>query len=79
MLFIAITVGFLTCGKTRVIVDWHNYGFSIMQVGGSSKTFVKIAKMYETLIGKFGWQHLTVSNAMKSNLAILTGIQLNRI
>jgi beta-1,4-mannosyltransferase len=60
--------------RTRLIVDWHNYGFSIMQVNGSSKFFVTIARWYELNVGRMGYRHLTVSQAMKTNLCQITRI-----
>ena len=70
-----MVVGLLTCGRTRVIIDWHNYGFSILKVGGSNKYLVSIAKWYELFFGKMGWRHLTVSQAMKTNLIELVGMR----
>lgn len=49
-------------------MDWHNYGFSILEVGGSNKFLVKLAKIYEITVGRFAWKHLTVSKAMKKDL-----------
>ncbi len=68
LLFVSVLVCFLSCGKTRLVVDWHNYGFSILEVGGSGKSLVKVAKWYEVFFGKMAWKHLTVSEAMKKNL-----------
>jgi beta-1,4-mannosyltransferase len=66
-----VLVCFLSCGKTRLIVDWHNYGFSILQVGGTGKAIVGLARWYELFFGKMAWKHLTVSEAMKQNLVQL--------
>jgi len=46
-----------------------------LEVGGASKSLVKIAKWYELLIGKMGWRHLTVSQAMKSDLIKMVGLR----
>ena len=53
------------------MVDWHNYGFSILQVGGAGKSIVGLARWYELFFGKMAWKHLTVSEAMKKNLVEL--------
>lgn len=74
LLFVSVMVCFLSCGRTRLIVDWHNYGFSILEVGGSGKKLVKVAKWYEVFFGKMAWKHLTVSIAMKNDLVMLTGV-----
>ena len=61
LMFVSVLVSFLSCGKTRLVIDWHNYGFSILEVGGSSKLLIKVAKWYELFFGKMAWKHLTVS------------------
>ena len=58
-------------GGTQVIIDWHNYGFTIMQVNNVNAKLVTMARAYELWFGKFGDWHLTVSEAMKKNLAII--------
>lgn len=48
--------------KQKVIIDWHNYGYSIMRVNGVNKALVFIAKVYEMTFGKIaGDYHLCVS------------------
>ena len=43
LLFIAIIVKCLK--RTKLMIDWHNYGYTIMQVNRKNKFFVWIAKM----------------------------------
>lgn len=40
-----------------------------MQVNNVNRHFVKLARAYELFFGRFGDYHLTVSQAMKLNLA----------
>jgi beta-1,4-mannosyltransferase len=68
LLLVAVIVCIFSCGRTRLVVDWHNYGFSILEVGGSNKFLVKIGKIYEVAVGRLAWKHLTVSKAMKKDL-----------
>jgi beta-1,4-mannosyltransferase len=75
LLLVAIIVSFLSFGRTRLIIDWHNYGFSIMRVGGSHPVLVRMAMHYETFLGRFGDKHLTVSEAMRRNLTQITAIR----
>lgn len=75
----SVLVGLLTFGRTRVIVDWHNYGFTIMQVGGANRHLVSVARWYETFIGRFGWKHLTVSKAMKDDLVRIVAIPTHSV
>lgn len=77
LLLIAILIQTLT--KTKVVIDWHNYGFSILAVNRTNKFLVKAAKHYEVFLGRFGWRHLTVSKAMKTDLATMTGIRPEHI
>jgi beta-1,4-mannosyltransferase len=53
---------------TRVIIDWHNYGWTILEVNRANKTLVKCAKAFEIYFGRFADYHLTVSKAMKEHL-----------
>ncbi|CDW82399.1 UNKNOWN [Stylonychia lemnae] len=53
----------------KVIIDWHNYGYSIMRVNRVNKYIVALAKIYETKLGKLtGDHHLCVSQAMQIDL-----------
>lgn len=74
--------GFKITWRTRIIIDWHNYGWTIMQVNNVNKILVKIAKIYELFLGNLtGDYHLTVSEAMKQNLLSLFqfgGVEDNR-
>jgi len=54
---------------TRLIIDWHNYGFTIMRVNGRNKFFVALMRFYETKLGKWlGNGHLCVSENMRRDL-----------
>ena len=60
-------VASLICG-TRLVVDWHNFGYTILQINLRSAThpFVRIATLYEKFFSKFSHGNLCVTNAMKS-------------
>lgn len=68
LLIVCIIVKVLTCFKSRLIIDWHNYGFTILRVNNVSNKLVGLARFYELTLGKFGDFHLTVSEAMKTDL-----------
>ena len=68
LLAVAVLVRLFTCYRTRLIIDWHNYGFTIMRVNGVNRFIVSVARFYELWWGKFGDYHLTVSEAMRDNL-----------
>jgi len=31
-----------------------------MKVGGTNRSVVNIARLYEVILGRYGWRHLTV-------------------
>ncbi|KAJ2907294.1 glycosyltransferase family 33 protein [Zalerion maritima] len=56
--------------NTRLLIDWHNYGWTILAgTRGSSHPFVKMSKLYECLIGRWAPDaNLTVTDAMARQL-----------
>ncbi|XP_025225196.1 chitobiosyldiphosphodolichol beta-mannosyltransferase isoform X2 [Theropithecus gelada] len=57
------------CGS-KLIIDWHNYGYSIMGlVHGPSHPLVLLAKWYERFFGRLSHLNLCVTNAMREDLA----------
>ncbi|KAI9208656.1 uncharacterized protein BJ171DRAFT_419412 [Polychytrium aggregatum] len=53
--------------RSRLIIDWHNLGYSIMAISlGETNKMVKIAKIYERLLGCSADAHLCVTKAMAS-------------
>ncbi|CAK7264679.1 mannosyltransferase [Sporothrix epigloea] len=54
---------------TRLLIDWHNYGWSILAgTRGPEHPFVGVAKWYETVFGRLGDAHLAVTTAMATQL-----------
>ncbi|KAJ3119925.1 mannosyltransferase [Nowakowskiella sp. JEL0407] len=50
---------------SKLIIDWHNFGFTIMGLSRGNETIVvKCAELYEKSFGKYSDAHLVVSNAM---------------
>ncbi|KAJ3189365.1 mannosyltransferase [Gaertneriomyces sp. JEL0708] len=55
--------------NARLIVDWHNFGFSIMALNlGSTSKIVQLARRYEIAMGQWASTHICVSNAMCEEL-----------
>jgi len=52
----------------KLIIDWHNYGYSILKVNRVNKVLVFMAKLYEMWLGRCGDYHLCVSKAMQKDL-----------
>ncbi|RXN02536.1 chitobiosyldiphosphodolichol beta-mannosyltransferase [Labeo rohita] len=54
---------------SQFIIDWHNYGYTIMALThGENHFIVKVAKWYEKLFGCLSDHNLCVTNAMREDL-----------
>lgn len=60
--------------RSKFIIDWHNYGYTILQVNGRNKIISLVAKLYEKFYGKCAHLNLCVSEAMKNHLKTEMGI-----
>ncbi|KAJ3318198.1 hypothetical protein HDU76_000899 [Blyttiomyces sp. JEL0837] len=55
--------------QCRLVIDWHNFGYSIMELNLSNRSApVVIAKRYEQFFGGWAEGHLCVSKAMSEVL-----------
>uniref|UniRef100_A0A1A8QJB1 Asparagine-linked glycosylation 1 homolog (Yeast, beta-1,4-mannosyltransferase) n=2 Tax=Nothobranchius TaxID=28779 RepID=A0A1A8QJB1_9TELE len=73
-----IAVAWLVCALrgTTFIIDWHNYGYTIMALSlGAAHPVVRLAKWYEHLFGRLSTLNLCVTNAMKDDLQKNWGIE----
>lgn len=51
------------------VVDWHNYGFTLMGISiGEKHPLVKLSKFVEDYFGARADKHLCVTKAMKEDL-----------
>ncbi|XP_071750718.2 chitobiosyldiphosphodolichol beta-mannosyltransferase [Centroberyx gerrardi] len=74
----SIAVAWLVCGLrgSRFVIDWHNYGYTIMALShGAGHPVVRLAKWYEHLFGPLATHSLCVTNAMKDDLQRNWGIK----
>ncbi|XP_048465713.1 chitobiosyldiphosphodolichol beta-mannosyltransferase [Rhincodon typus] len=56
---------------SKFIIDWHNYGYTIMSLThGDHHPIVLIAKWYEHFFGKLSDSNLCVTEAMKEDLRV---------
>uniref|UniRef100_A0A3B4ZFQ0 Chitobiosyldiphosphodolichol beta-mannosyltransferase n=1 Tax=Stegastes partitus TaxID=144197 RepID=A0A3B4ZFQ0_9TELE len=61
---------------SRLVIDWHNYGFTIMALShGPTHPVVRLAKWYEHFFGPLATSNLCVTNAMKEDLQKNWGIR----
>uniref|UniRef100_A0A3Q4GX50 Chitobiosyldiphosphodolichol beta-mannosyltransferase n=1 Tax=Neolamprologus brichardi TaxID=32507 RepID=A0A3Q4GX50_NEOBR len=73
---IAVTWFVCLLRGSRFIVDWHNYGYTIMALShGPAHPTVRLAKWYERFFGPLASHNLCVTNAMKDDLQKNWGIK----
>ncbi len=68
----------LRFGKCKVVVDWHNYGYTLLAMGRTGTVKRIMATVYRIIefgFGRLGNAHLCVSNAMKQDLKKRIGIE----
>ncbi len=67
---------YIRLGRCKFVVDWHNYGYSIMalQHGGSSP-LVRLARWMERNFGKSAAANFSVTEAMKRDLEENWGVR----
>uniref|UniRef100_A0A8C0B0M7 ALG1 mannosyltransferase n=1 Tax=Buteo japonicus TaxID=224669 RepID=A0A8C0B0M7_9AVES len=74
----SIAVAWVAClfWRSKLIIDWHNYGYTIMSLNhGRNHPLVRIAKWYEKLFGRLSDYNLCVTNAMKEDLWVNCNIK----
>ncbi|KAM6905535.1 chitobiosyldiphosphodolichol beta-mannosyltransferase [Xenentodon cancila] len=73
-----IAVAWLVCvlRGSSFIIDWHNYGYTIMALShGATHPIVRLARWYERFFGPLAAHHLCVTDAMKDDLQKNWGIK----
>lgn len=73
-----VLIAFFMClfGRCKLIIDWHNYTYSILALSTHSNHFlVKIAKSLETFVGRLSFANLCVTKAMKKDLFEKFGVE----
>ncbi|KAB8346201.1 hypothetical protein FH972_023246 [Carpinus fangiana] len=62
--------------NTRLVVDWHNYGWSILALKlGKSHPLVFISRIYESVFSRGADAHLTVTDAMARDVATRVSVR----
>ncbi|XP_075998947.1 chitobiosyldiphosphodolichol beta-mannosyltransferase [Genypterus blacodes] len=73
-----IAVAWLVCVMrgSRFVIDWHNYGYTIMALThGPRHPLVRLAKWYEHVFGPLATHNLCVTQAMRDDLQKNWGIR----
>ncbi|KAF8320593.1 uncharacterized protein EI90DRAFT_3147152 [Cantharellus anzutake] len=66
---LAIVQCFVSLRNCRLIIDWHNLGYSILSIRlGKESKLVKIAEWFERTFGRSAYAHLFVTKAMRDSL-----------
>lgn len=72
-LFVAQLTCFLR--NTRFVIDWHNFGHSILALKlGRKHPLVHVSRIYETIVSQGAYVHLCVTDAMAKSLRSLIGL-----
>ncbi|XP_043349362.1 chitobiosyldiphosphodolichol beta-mannosyltransferase isoform X2 [Dermochelys coriacea] len=74
----SIAVTWMVClvRRSKLIIDWHNYGYTVMSlIHGKSHPIVQIAEWYEKLFGRLSDYNFCVTNAMKEDLQMNCNIK----
>jgi beta-1,4-mannosyltransferase len=60
--------------RAKFVIDWHNYGYSILKVNKRNKIICYIAYLWEKYYGRSAHVNFTVSDHMKKHLKSDLGI-----
>ncbi len=55
--------------RARLVVDWHNFAYSLMALTTRSRPLLALAERYERALGRRAHAHLCVTRAMADELA----------
>lgn len=59
----------LICRNAKLIIDWHNFGYTLMALNlGANSALVKFASWYEFTFGARAYKHVCVTAGMKDFL-----------
>lgn len=72
-LLVAQCVGRLR--RFKVVIDWHNFGWSVLRMKIGEHPIVWFSKFYEKILGRGAYAHFAVTNAMTKILKDTMGIR----
>lgn len=73
----AILICLIVClfRRCTFVLDWHNYGYTILKVNRRNRIICFIAYVYEYILGRFASISLCVSQSMQRNLNDKFGVK----
>ncbi|EDK40570.2 hypothetical protein PGUG_04668 [Meyerozyma guilliermondii ATCC 6260] len=81
LLLISIIFVKLFSRNTKIIIDWHNLNYSILNLkyNNENHPLVRFLKLYEMILGRFAFYNLTVTKRMKRFLVSDFGMNSKKI
>jgi beta-1,4-mannosyltransferase len=71
-----VTVAAARLRGSRLVIDWHNLAWAVLALGvGARHPIVRLARWYERALGRRADAHLTVSDALRAELAARWGLR----
>jgi beta-1,4-mannosyltransferase len=75
-----VTIAAARLRGARLVIDWHNLAWAVLALGiGRRHPLVALARWYERALGRRADAHLTVSDALRTELAARWGIAPIRV
>ncbi|KAK9463371.1 uncharacterized protein V1516DRAFT_17142 [Lipomyces oligophaga] len=80
-LFISYVFITFTSRRTRLIIDWHNFGYTVLalKLKSDKHLFVRLSKWYEKRFGRLSFANFCVTKAMAEVLVREFGLNSFRI
>lgn len=60
---------------SRLVIDWHNYGYTILNVTKKGHWSVAVYKLFEKVFGRGTYANFCVSKAMQADLSKNWGVR----
>jgi len=77
VLFVFTILGRIT--GTKIIIDFHNYGYTILNLNVKNRLVIWLATKYERIFGRMAHYYLCVCNSMKEDLKENWGIEATTV
>lgn len=81
LLAIVIVFVKLFSRNSRLVIDWHNLNYTILNLryNNDQHAFVRLMRAYEKTLGKYAWLNLTVTSKLKHFLVDDFGLDPHKV